>query len=298
MRLGCHTIGSKRALLAKNPRLMGKLKLSAHLFPRPRARRKSHTPLAQQGFRRRGATEGLVATGLKPPGGPIACGGGRATRARLSRCTVRTSGGPRITFFSDSRRARPAPENGETRAHGHRAGRSRGSVPKTRHASPANRAHARERARPAPRGVRQAPVSNRHLRDASFLVCDIVPFLGRRMPRRGTGLRGGVDIHRATRARRGIGIAIRMGSAASPTRARSHERPVACLTRRPPPTCLVRNSRPKTGRTVCRFDRVFVFPATARIPDSSSSERPRSSAPPRQSTASWRRRERGRFPRF
>ena len=249
MRLGCHTIGSKRALLAKNPRLMGILKLSAHLFPRPRARRKSHTPLAQQGFRRRGATEGLVATGLKPPGGPIACGGGRATRARLSRCTVRTPGGPRITFFSDSRRARPAPENGETRARGHRAGRSRGSVPRTRHASPANRAHARERARPAPRGVRQAPVSNRHLRDASFLVCDIVPFLGRRMPRRGTGLRGCVDIHRATRARRGIGIAIRIGSAASPTRARSHERPVACLTRRPPPTCLVRNSRPKTGRT-------------------------------------------------
>jgi hypothetical protein len=162
---------------------------------------------------------------------------------------VRTPGGPRITFFSDSRRARPAPENGETRARGHRAGRSRGSVPRTRHASRASRAHARERARPAPRGVRQAPVSNRHLRDASFLVCDNLPFLGRRMPRRGTGLRGGVDIHRATRARRGIGIAIRMGSAASPTRARSHERPVACLTRRPPPTCLVRNSRPKTGRT-------------------------------------------------
>jgi hypothetical protein len=194
---------------------------------------------------------------------------------------VRTPGGPpRITFFSDSRRARPAPENGETRARGHRAGRSRGSVPRTRHASRASRAHARERARPAPRGVRQAPVSNRHLRDASFLVCDNLPFLGRRMPRRGTGLRGGVDVHRATRARRGIGIAIRMGSAASPARARSHERPVACLTRRPPPPVLSATRDLKRDAPVCRFDRVFVLDATARIPDSSSSHRrPRSSAP-------------------
>ena len=110
---------------------------------------------------------------------------------------------------------------------------------------------------------------------------------------------GGVDIHRATRARRGIGIAIRMGSAASPARARSHERPVACLTRRPPPPVLSATRDLKRDAPVCRFDRVFVLDATARIPDSSSSDRrPRFSAPSRQSTASWRRRERGRFPRF
>ena len=130
-------------------------RFSAHrAFPATAARRKTHTPLAQQGFRRRGATEGLNATGLKPPGSPIACGGGRATSARLSRCTVRTPGRLPITVFFRFLSRAPAPENGEMRARGHRAGRSRCSVPRTCHASHAKRAHARERARPARPRVR------------------------------------------------------------------------------------------------------------------------------------------------
>ena len=61
---------------------------------------------------------------------------------------------------------------------------------------------------PATRPIGAGPLSASGLGRAAFLMRDLVPFLGRRMPDRGTGLRRGVDVHRAIRARRGVGTAI------------------------------------------------------------------------------------------
>ena len=177
-------------------------------FSRDRARRKTH-PARAAGFRRRGATEGLNATGLKPPEAD------RVRRRSGDECAVVEMHSAYSRQTSNHRFFQiPVARAGAGERRDASAWSSRGAfavlgsenMPRV-----SRETSARSRTRstsPATRPIGAGPLSASGLGRASFLMRDLVPFLGRRMPDRGTGLRRGVDVHRAIRARRGVGTAI------------------------------------------------------------------------------------------